>query len=272
MDIENKKNIILIDLSYFIFYRYYALVQWWKLAKPDNELGNPIENLEFVEKFKKTFYEKMREIAKKLKLKDTLLIGARDCPRSEIWRHEIYNKYKEHRGQDDDFMGGPFFKLAYNELIPNICEKILKCDNLEADDCVALTSKYIRSKYPDKSIYIIANDMDYLQLADENIQIINLKYKNLQTSKHCSGNNKRDLFNKIILGDKSDNIPPVFKKCGPKTVSKYFENPELFKTILEKENAYENYEINKKIIDFNEIPENLILKFYKLNNLDHKLA
>ena len=44
MDIENKKNIILIDLSYFIFYRYYALVQWWKLAKPDNELGNPIEN------------------------------------------------------------------------------------------------------------------------------------------------------------------------------------------------------------------------------------
>ena len=58
MDIENKKNIILIDLSYFIFYRYYALVQWWKLAKPDNELGNPIENLEFVEKFKKHFTKK----------------------------------------------------------------------------------------------------------------------------------------------------------------------------------------------------------------------
>ena len=26
---------ILIDISYFIFYRYYALIGWWKLAKPD---------------------------------------------------------------------------------------------------------------------------------------------------------------------------------------------------------------------------------------------
>ena len=28
-------NYILIDLSYFIFYRYFALIQWWKMAKQE---------------------------------------------------------------------------------------------------------------------------------------------------------------------------------------------------------------------------------------------
>ena len=28
-------NYILIDGSYFVFYRYYALLNWWKLAKKE---------------------------------------------------------------------------------------------------------------------------------------------------------------------------------------------------------------------------------------------
>ena len=47
-------NYILIDGSYFIFYRYYALLAWWKLAKQDETIEIPIDNEEFVEKFKKT--------------------------------------------------------------------------------------------------------------------------------------------------------------------------------------------------------------------------
>lgn len=267
MDIEVKDNIILIDLSYFIFYRYYALIQWWKLAKPDDVLDNPSENEEFIKKFEKTFVDKFNEIPKNLKLKNFLIIGGKDCPRQDIWRNNLFNKYKEQRVYDDSFMGGYFFKLAYEEIIPKLCN-ILEYPSLEADDCIALTSKYIKSKYPDKSIYIIANDMDYLQLADETIQIINLKYKNLQTSKHSSKDKECDLFCKIVLGDKSDNIPPIFKKCGPKTALKYFNERELFINALEKEeNAKENYIRNKKIIDFNEIPEDLQNKYYKKYNL-----
>ena len=41
---------------------------WWKVAK-DQELGNPAENEEFVEKYRKTFVSKIKEIPKKLKLK-----------------------------------------------------------------------------------------------------------------------------------------------------------------------------------------------------------
>ena len=34
-------NYILIDTSYLIFYRYFALLQWWRVAHPDDDLGNP---------------------------------------------------------------------------------------------------------------------------------------------------------------------------------------------------------------------------------------
>ena len=261
-------NYILIDLSYFIFYRYFALIQWWKLAKPEEELGIPIDNPEFVEKFKKTFKEKLLDIKKKLKLKTAIVIGGRDCPRKNIWRNTLFDKYKAQREQDDVFMGGPFFKMAYTELLtPELCQAILYLDKLEADDCIALTTKRICEKDPDAHIYIIANDMDYLQIASANTQIINLKFKNLQESKSSSGNAAQDLFCKIVLGDKSDNIPGIFKKCGPKMVVKYYEDSDLFESALEKEPiARTNFEKNKKIIDFTEIPKKLQDEFYKINS------
>ena len=73
---------------------------------------------------------------------------------------------------------------------------------------------------------------------------------------------------KILTGDKSDNIKGVFKKCGPKTACKYYENKELFREKLKEDGAMEGYLLNKKIIDFNEIPEELVNKFmdyYELN-------
>jgi 5'-3' exonuclease len=231
-------NYILLDTSYFIFYRFYALIGWWKLAQPDVELNNPIEN----------------------EIKDYKLFAALDCPRKDIWRNSLFDKYKENREYDDTFMGGPFFKLG-KDILKELDIQTLYHERLEADDCNALTCKYIRSQLPDSNIYIIANDMDYLQLASANVKIINLKYQDLTTSKKWSGNAEQDLFCKIVIGDKSDDIPGIFKKCGPKTAMKYFNDNIAFQKQLKIENAYERYEKNKKLVDFNEIPEDLILEF-----------
>jgi len=103
--------------------------------------------------------------------------------------------------------------------------------------------------------------MDYLQLSTPNIQLYNLKFKKLTDSKNSFNDPKKDLFCKIVTGDKSDGIKGIFKKCGIKTASKYYENPELFKNKLEQENAQEQFAFNKKIIDFNEIPQNLQQEF-----------
>ena len=49
------KGYLLIDGSYFVFYRFYALMQWWKCRNKGEKIENPIENEEFVNKFKSTF-------------------------------------------------------------------------------------------------------------------------------------------------------------------------------------------------------------------------
>jgi hypothetical protein len=51
---------IFVDGSYYNFYRYYALMNWWKSAFPEEPLTNPINNEKFVEKFKKTFVNNLK--------------------------------------------------------------------------------------------------------------------------------------------------------------------------------------------------------------------
>jgi len=84
----------------------------------------------------------------------------------------------------------------------------------------------------------------------------------LLESKAYSGSPQRDLFYKIILGDKSDNIKPVFNKCGKKTVEKCFDDNDYFINKLDTENKQDIYELNKKLIDFYEIPIPLVKLFY----------
>ena len=101
-------------------------------------------------------------------------------------------------------------------------------DTLEADDCIAITTREVLKKYPDAEIYIVTSDMDYLQLLSDNVHIYNLKYKLLTDSKTAFHDPKKNLFCKIVMGDKSDNIPGIFSKCGIKTAEKYFDDRELF--------------------------------------------
>ena len=88
-----------------------------------------------------------------------------------------------------------------------------------------------------------------------------LKYKYLQDSKQSFKDCKKDLFCKIVMGDKSDAIPSVFPKCGIKTAEKYYNNPDLFEKKLLENGARERYELNKRLIDFKCIPDNYINEF-----------
>ena len=79
-------NFIIIDGSYFCFYRFYAILNWWKHAKKDVELTKPIENPDFVNTFRRTFISKIHNIAKKLKIDNPTIIVGKDCHRKDIWR------------------------------------------------------------------------------------------------------------------------------------------------------------------------------------------
>jgi 5'-3' exonuclease len=289
----NKQIFIFVDGSYYCFHRYYSILNWWKNAFPEESLNNPIENPVFVEKFKKTFVETLQQIPKKLNLckpkprgknKNSAMTNAneessikmiigKDCKRENIWRNNFYDKYKATRpngGAEDGFMGGQFFKMAYEENLFQQAgaQQILYHPRLEADDCIALYVKQLVEKYPanECSIYIITSDNDYLQLIRENVHIYNLAFKNLKDSKIFTGNPEKDLKIKTIMGDVSDNIPSVFPKCGIKTAIKCVEDPVFFdKKMNDNVAYYEQFLLNDTLVSFDKIPEELVIEFYDLN-------
>lgn len=263
---------ILIDGSYFIYYRYYSLKNWWKNAKRVTETNIPFDNERFVEKYRTTFIKKISELKNIYSPheKAIILIG-KDCPSKDIWRREIFPEYKHGRKTDDNGVGLSF-KLTYNENLftEGGANAILSDPALEADDCIAITSKHISHTYPNSKIHIITSDMDYLQLSNDNTYIYNLQGKPLTDSKQSFNDPQKDLFCKIVSGDKSDNIKSVFERCGPKTAEKYYENQVLFQDKLNKDPAAkERYERNQHIIDFNYIPKALEERF-KANCLQLK--
>jgi 5'-3' exonuclease len=257
---------IFVDGSYYCFYRFYALTNWWRNAYPDDPLDEPFENPQFVEKFKKTFVERLQEIPKKLNIHKTtnpILVVGKDCKRENIWRMELFPKYKSNRVKEG-FAGGPFFKMAYEEDLfqKGGVQAILKHPHLEADDCIAISVKHLLVKYPSCQIYIITSDKDYLQLSEPRVHIYNLAFKNIVENNSSTGNALTDLEIKIIMGDTSDCIPSVFPKCGIKTAKKCIEDPEFFKKkMADKPEYYAQFELNKKLVNFDNIPVHLLDEF-----------
>ena len=125
----------------------------------------------FVEKYRKTFVSKIKEMPKKLKLKNpdkAIIMVGKDCPREDIWRSKNFKDYKGNRDYSN-FEGRPLFNLAYKE---NLFEQggasiVMKHPQLEADDCIAITARHIcATRSPEDTIVtIITSDTDYLQIA-----------------------------------------------------------------------------------------------------------
>jgi len=261
---------IFIDGSYYCFYRYHALLQWWKNAHPEEPLNVPFENLIFLEKFKKIFRENIQKIVKVLskqnkqinKATQIKLIVAKDCKRENIWRNDLFKEYKANRPTDGTFQGSPFFKMVYEDKLfqdAGACA-VIHHPQLEADDCIAIYVNHLLKQYKDPpKIHIITSDHDYLQLARENIKIYNLQLKELQ------GKMETSLYNlnlKIIMGDVSDNIPAIFPKCGIKTAQRcVLDNDFLKKKMLEYPNANAQYKLNQQLVDFHFIPAKLREEF-----------
>lgn len=66
------------------------------------------------------------------------------------------------------------------------------------------------------------------------------------------------LVGKILMGDRSDNIQQVITRCGPKTALKWTKDKSALKKMLKDDHSLASrYLLNKKMIDFNAIPQDL---------------
>ena len=251
------KPFLLIDTSYVIFFRFHALKIWFSKAKPEISLEtDDITKIpEFMEKYESLFLQTINKISKTegFTLENTIFI--RDCSSSTIWRRDYYPEYKGTRNYSN-FNGNKLFQWTYDNLFPKYIQKgatVLRFDRLEADDTIAILVKSIRERTTNK-IVIITSDNDYLQLLSyPNIKLLNLKCESLQDK--SIGTPYADLMKKIIMGDPSDNLPKVFKRCGIKTLQKYIEDKTLLDSALDSDKeAKQKFYLNQQLIDFNNIP------------------
>ncbi len=256
-----KRNVLLIDTSCYIFACYTGIVSWYR-----NEMSQILdhttimENEEFINKYTFMFKNILLKFQKRYNIPNCNVVIAKDCSRSSIWRNDIFPDYKKNR---DDRSGNKFnaciFKYTYSTIIKSLNDnlgfKVIEMDRAEADDIIALCSKTIHSMNPNTNIYIISNDKDYIQLVDSNTQVLDMKCLPLINS---FTDNPRDyLMAKIILGDKSDNIPPIARRIGKKRAISLINNPLELDRLLKNDQVRQQYELNKKLIDFSNIPNSL---------------
>lgn len=151
---------------------------------------------------------------------------------SQSWRKEYSDTYKSNRVSKHE----NFYKILDNiyKILKLKNFNAIKIDNLEADDIIMLITKF-ESNFDN---IIISNDRDLLQLVTEKTFVFtsnSLAYK-------CFCKSIRDLknypelitiskeinpqfclFEKILLGDESDNIDRILPKgMGPKKVQQFY--------------------------------------------------
>jgi 5'-3' exonuclease len=279
-----SKQLILIDTSYTSFYRFFATLRWISLAEPDDykkykndNTYDWSQNKIFMDKYKKMYLESIIKLVKKKCFNNSIVIFCMDSPRKTLWRNDISENYKSDRidlSLKNNFK--PTFEYTYDKLIPDIIKDNkniykLKIEHTEADDIIASITMYLKDKNPEQIIQIVSGDTDFLQLGRKNVKFINYKTKvyNEIDEKEAF----KLLNDKLILGDKSDNIPSIFpidKKISINKRKEILNNTKLFNEYLsENPKMKKQYEVNQRMIDFNFIPKKYydkIIKEYDKNN------
>lgn len=269
IDIQaSNGTVLLIDLSYYVFYRYFATFNWYnRQGGTDVDVAHIMEDNVFLEKYSKMFEKTIKDLMKAYKVVvGSNVIFAKDCCRDNIWRHQHYDSYKASRDEKSSSFNKGIFPYTYNVLLPQLKDKIgfqiIGHHCLEADDVIAIITNDTLDRGIDVSIAVITNDNDYIQLMNHacldgggrsTLRIKNLQNKNICERVGCAP--KEYIKMKKIIGDKSDNIPSIVKKCGEKTAYKLATNEDVLAKLFERDMAAkQQYELNDLLIDFSKIP------------------
>lgn len=262
---------IFIDGSYFMFNCFTELINDEKFKYVDLP-ENIFLNKKFVRVFEKKFVSNMYRISKNFNIHFSQFIFVRDCSRVNIWRNQIYEEYKKNRPikyidenkknnntnkektnnnttdivkYNKSYNISNLFKYIYHDFMVNKCQiklKTLKFNKLEADDIIAICAREYE-KININSI-IITGDSDFIQLCSNCIKVYDLAFNNFNDLYK-----NRKIIDKIICGDKSDNIIGINEKYNKQNIIENLLNIDV--GVLWK---------NIQLIDFNNIPINLMMK------------
>jgi len=189
------------------------------------------------------------------------------CMDHKSWRKDSFPYYKASREKnrkesslDWKSIFESLTKISH-EIKQSLPYRVLHVYGAEGDDCIATMVKRTQEFGKFEPVMIIAADKDYIQLQ---------RYKNVKqfstiTKKMVKGNPDKWLHEAILRGQAKDGIPNIkspsdfFMTEGgrQKPISaKFIEESFNDKSSFDQELTI-RYEENRKLIDFNEIPNDL---------------
>ena len=299
IDCRNRV-LFVMDLSNFEYQTVFSAERDWKKMYPDessflmNKWITDQDNLpdllnhqtyrRVLNRTVQTMFDKMLGIAKKWHQSEIDSAEGMDVFLTEDdrlagnFRKKLYPEYKQQRKaklyefdvfKSIDYVRNVVFKdLGFED---KLGYKIVKVEDCESDDIIAV----LMNRYKDYMCRIlISSDRDYLQLENVNqyngfgIQVE--PYVKTTTGKVIL-ERKDFLLWKIIRGDPSDNIKGLFPGVGDVKSIPLAQDREKLKQLLREDNAAAmRYKLNRELIDFRKIPQEIVTKIGKA--LDEKMA
>lgn len=178
------------------------------------------------------------------------------CDTGSSWRKDIFEPYKGNRKakrDEDDFDWKGFYELMHS-LAEDISNHfpiiVLGIPRIEADDIISYLTTV---NHHDNEIVLLTSDQDFFQLMRyDNVMMYDpIKKKTYNMSR---GEALHELEKKILIGDKSDNIPNCRPRLGPKTAEKILLNEQLDE-LLENKEFKKRYDENTALIDLTKCPQ-----------------
>lgn len=260
------RRFLVIDGSYFVFHRFFALANWYKLHNPLKEFKpeGVFEDREFMDKYDKLFGENVQKLMKRHQVADEGdVLFVEDCPRHAIWRNSLFDAYKKSRKPST--INPQMFKHSLHALAPMLGLRVVSYPCAEADDIAYVIGTDIA--HSGNSVTVITNDNDYLQMCDgETIEVYNIQ--GIDLSSRLKGLSPSDYLKyKILVGDKSDNIPGAIPAVGPKRAMDLLRDEAKLQRILESNPDHmARFNTNNTLMNFKMIPADLsagIMAAYK---------
>jgi len=193
---------------------------------------------------------------------------------SSTWRRQYFPNYKfkrrESRDKDEVEKANweeifRIISMVREEIQENLPYRVVKVDGAEADDIIGTLAMETQEFGKHDDVMIVSADKDFVQLQKyKNVKQYSPMQKKFVTEK----NPNTYLFEHVLKGDSGDGVPNVLSgdnvfaegvRQTPVTRKKldyWTEHAQDLQSVMESE-IYRNYMRNKKLIDLEEIPEEL---------------
>jgi DNA polymerase-1 len=203
MNQENRKKLVLIDGSSYLFRAYHGLPPLTHNQHPTGAI-----------------YGVLNMLRKLVKDEQPDNIAVVFDAKGKTFRNDIYPEYKANRPPMPDDLRVQIEPL--HQIIRALGFPLIVIDEVEADDVIGTFSRQATEK--GYSVLISTGDKDMAQLVNANVRLINTMNNQIMTEDSVPQKYQvrpdQIIDYLALMGDTSDNIPGV-PKVGPKTASKW---------------------------------------------------